>query len=175
MDDNLDKIIIGLQAMSKDELVKFAANAIESIERLETSNDQFKSDLEASGTIDTAIIWQWREWLDAVDKERDTWAVLATKLSEENKAIKAENKKLLDRSSRILEMLDKISIHANVQVDGNKPPSFLLGVIDRIKKSINNSKSALIEFVVDEPIIETREPEPQLPPKQDAIEQPPDA
>jgi len=172
-----DKIMTGLQAMTKDELIKFSLNAIDTIERLETSNEQFKSDLEAAGTVDTTIIWRWREWLDAMDKERDEWAVLATKTSEENKALKSENKKLIEKTGKVLEMLDMISRYANTEVDGNRPPSFLIGVITRIKKAISDGKSALIEFIVDEPIIENREQmqaplQPALPPSTEVTEQP---
>lgn len=152
-----NEMMNGLQAMSRNDLIKFAVTALETIERLEKSNEQYKNDLEAAGTVDTSVIWQWREWLGKMDEERDQWAVLATKTSEENKTLKAENKKLLDRTSKILEMLDDISKYTNSEVDGNKPPSFLLGVIIRIKKSINIAKSSLIEFIVDEPITENIE------------------
>lgn len=156
-----NEMMNGLQAMSRSELIKFAVTALETIERLEKSNEQYKNDLEAAGTVDTSIIWQWREWLGKIDQERDQWAVLATKTSEENKALKSENNKLLNRTYKILEMLDDISKYTNVEVDGNKPPSFLLGVIIRIKKSINTAKSSLIEFIVDEPIVENIEENPQ--------------
>jgi hypothetical protein len=146
------QIISGLKVMSRDELLTFSATAMETIERLERSNKQFKEDLEASGTVDVEVIWKWREWLGAMDKERDTWAQLATMLSAENKALKAENQKMIDRCEEILKMLDNISIYASVRVDGNKPPSFLIGVIHRIKKSIDASKSALLEFFADEPV-----------------------
>ena len=146
------KMIDGLMAMSRDDLIKFSTTAIETIERLEGFNKLFKEDLEASGTVDVEIIWKWREWLGTMDKERDTWAQLATMMSAENKALKAENEKMIDRCEEILQMLDSISVFVNVQVDANKPPSFLLGVIQRVKRSIDNSKSALLEFFADEPV-----------------------
>jgi len=161
----MDKVIEGLQAMTKEELIKFSANALATIERLETLNTQFKHDLEASGSVSPEIIWRWREWLDTMDKERDGWATLATKTSEENKILKNENDRLLDRCENIIHVLDRISIFSNIHVDGNKPPSFLIGVIQKIRKAINDSKSALLEFVIDEPIIESQDatPPPVLP------------
>lgn len=152
-----DKVIDGLQSMSKEELVKFSADALETIGRLEALNTQFKHDLEASGSISPEIIWQWREWLGTMDKERDAWATLATKTSEENRILKNENEHLLARCTNILQVLDKISVFSSVHVDGNKPPSFLVGVIQKIRKAIGDSKSALLEFVIDEPMIETQE------------------
>ena len=153
----MDKVIDGLQSMNKNELVKFAADALTTIERLETLNNQFKHDLEASGSISPEIIWQWREWLGTMDKERDAWATLSTKTSEENRILKNENERLLARCTNILLVLDKISIFSNIHVDGNKPPSFLIGVIQKIRKAIIDSKSALLEFVIDEPMIETQD------------------
>ena len=164
-----DEVIDGLRTMNKDELIKFAADALETIDRLETLNTQFKHDLEASGSISPEIIWRWREWLDTMDKERDGWATLATKTSEENRNLKNENDHLMARCTNILQVLDRISIFSNVHVDGNKPPSFLVGVIQKIRKAINDSKSALIEFVIDEPMIET--PAAALPPATEPTEQ----
>lgn len=175
----MDQVIDGLQAMNKSELVKFAADALETIERLEALNNQFKHDLEASGSISPEIIWQWREWLGTMDKERDTWATLATKTSEENRILKNENEHLLARCTNILQVLDKISVFSNVHVDGNKPPSFLIGVIQKIRKAIGDSKSALLEFVIDEPIIEAQDPirvsTPTLPPATESTESPANA
>lgn len=153
------KVIAGLQVMSRDELISFSATALETIERLEKLNKQFKEDLEASGTVDVEIIWKWREWLGSMDKERDAWAQLATVLSAENKTLKAENQKMINRCEDILKMLDNVSIYASVRVDGNKPPSFLIGVIHKIKKSIDSGKSNLLEFFADEPV-EVSQPEP---------------
>jgi hypothetical protein len=168
------EVIEGLQTMTKDELIGFSANALEVIERLEVLNTQFKHDLEASGSISPEIIWQWREWLGIMDKERDNWATLATKISEENRILKNENERLFERCTSVLQVLDRISVFSNVQVDGNKPPSFLVGVIQKIRKAISDSKSALLEFVIDEPIIETQTP--ALPPSADpATEQQPHA
>lgn len=146
------QVIGGLKAMSRDELIAFSTTAMETIERLERSNKQFKEDLEASGTVNVEVIWKWREWLATMDKERDSWAQLATTLSAENKALKAENQKMINRCEGILKMLDDISIYTSIRVDGNKPPSFLIGVIGRIKKSIDDGKSALLEFFADEPV-----------------------
>lgn len=164
----MDQVIDGLQAMTKSELIRFAADALKTIERLEALNNQFKHDLEASGSISPEIIWQWREWLGTMDKERDDWATLATKTSEENRILKNENERLLGRCTNIIQVLDKISVFSSIHVDGNKPPSFLIGVIQKIRKAIGDSKSALLEFVIDEPMIETHDPiqasVPTLPP-----------
>lgn len=146
------KVIAGLNTMSRDDLLKFSAVALETIERLEKSNNQFKEDLEASGTVDVEVIWKWRAWLDSMDRERNDWAVMATTLSAENKQLKADNQRLVGRANQILKMLDNISIFTNTQVDVSKPPSFLIGVIHRIKHSIDNGKSALLEFFADEPV-----------------------
>lgn len=146
------KMIAGLQAMSRDDLLNFAATALATIERLEKSNQQFKEDLEASGTVDVGVIWKWRSWLDTMDRERNDWAVMATTLSAENKQLKADNQRLLYRAEQILKLLDDISVFTNIQVDITKPPSFLIGAIHRIKKSIDQGKSALLEFFADEPV-----------------------
>lgn len=152
-----NEVTDGLRAMSKEELIVFAANALETIEHLESTNTQFKHDLEACGSISPEIIWRWRDWLDTMDKERDGWATLATKTSEENGILKNENDMLLNRCNKIIQVLDKISIFTNIHIDGNKPPSFLIGIIQKIRKTIIDSKSALLEFIIDEPIIETQD------------------
>ena len=157
------EMIEGLRAMSKDELVTFAANALATIEQLETMNTRFKHDLEACGSISPEIIWRWRDWLDTMDKERDAWATLATKTSEENRSLKNENDMLLNRCDKIIQALDKISVFTSVHVDGNKPPSFLVAVLQKVRKTIIDSKSALLEFIIDEPIIETQAQPPETP------------
>jgi hypothetical protein len=98
-----------------------------------------------------------------MDKERDEWATLATKTSEENRSLKNENDMLLNRCDNIIQALDKISVFTSVHVDGNKPPSFLVAVLQKVRKTIIDSKSALLEFVIDEPIIETLAQPPETP------------
>jgi hypothetical protein len=146
------KIVDGLLAMNKDELLNFATTAIKTIERLEASNRQFREDLEASGTVDVEVIWRWRAWLETLNTERDNWAQLATTLSAENKALRAENQKIIDRCASVLRMLDGISVFTQVQVDVSKPPSFLVGAFHRVKKAIDSGKSAMLEFFADEPV-----------------------
>jgi len=66
-------------------------------------------------------------------------------------------------NDKIIQALDKISVFTSVHVDGNKPPSFLVAVLQKVRKTIIDSKSALLEFVIDEPIIETQAQPPETP------------
>lgn len=133
--------------MPRKQLEEFALIAARTMETLEQENLQLKQDLDDSQKIDIEVINGWRTWTQMVDEEREKWAAIATRLSEENQGLSEEYKQAVDVIEKILDILGTFQEQA---AEDSEDGSNAKSMRRTLKKIAKKSKETIAKYAVVE-------------------------
>ena len=117
-----------VSVMTRTQLEKFALQATQTMEDLDSENAQLKMDVDDVKKIDVEVIEGWRQWSQALDEEREKWADLATRVSAEKQQLSKEHQHAIKIIESLLRTLGDIEIIAiDRSEEGIKPPQLRSG------------------------------------------------
>jgi D-ribose pyranose/furanose isomerase RbsD len=157
-----------IATMPRKKLEEFALQAARAMEVLEQENMQLTQDVDDAKKIDMDVINGWRDWTQVIDEEREKWAAMATRLSEENQGANAELQQAVQVIETLLELLGNIASMAEEDSeDGSNAKSMRRG----LKKIAKMSNAAIARYAV----VEEEEPDDSRPDDEKTDEEaPPD-
>jgi len=157
-----------IATMPRKKLEEFALQAARAMEVLEQENMQLTQDVDDAKKIDMDVINGWRDWTQVIDEEREKWAAMATRLSEENQGANAELQQAVQVIETLLELLGNIASMAEEDSeDGSNAKSMRRG----LKKIAKMSNAAIARYAV----VEEGEPDDSRPDDEKTDEEaPPD-
>ena len=157
-----------IATMPRKKLEEFALQAARAMEVLEQENMQLTQDVDDAKKIDMDVINGWRDWTQVIDEEREKWAAMATRLSEENQGANAELQQAVQVIETLLELLGNIASMAEEDSeDGSNAKSMRRG----LKKIAKMSNAAIARYAV----VEEEEPDDSRPDDENTDEEaPPD-
>jgi glucuronate isomerase len=159
---------IAVSTMPRKKLEEFALQAARTMEVLEKENLQLTQDIDDSKKIDIEVINGWRSWSQVIDEEREKWASIATRLSEENQGINKEYQQAVQVIEALLELLGTIASQAGEDSEEGSNAKSMRRCLRKITKMAN---SAIAKYAVIEEDESDPEPQPEPQPESDTTDE----